>query len=373
MTKHRDNNIELLRVIIMYFIVIFHFIVHGMKLWFVKDMPVDISDFKSIFNYSSTWLITILTSVAVNVYVLITGYYLGNKMIINLQNYGKRLIKILLPTIFYSIIINLAYHLTKENTPSTKEILCSLFPIYNNNYWFVTKYIGLIALSPFISIILNYINQRIHIFLILIMLILTCEITPTIGYCHVYDAGSSTLLWFITLFITGAYIHKYNIRLNISANSGKLFIIIGFIITAIFVIRNFYKMQHGGYTIISKPHYNSIEVYILSTLLLLWASKLKIKDTGLIYDLSRMGYLTFGIYLLHDNNLIRKELWNRIVDSNAFSDSWGHIPYMLLTSVIIFLGCALIERARIELFKRTIIETNILNLLIVCYEKYKRK
>ena len=63
MIKHRDYNIELLRVIIMYFIVIFHFIVHGMKLWNVKDMSVDVGDFKSIFNYSSTWIITIITSV----------------------------------------------------------------------------------------------------------------------------------------------------------------------------------------------------------------------------------------------------------------------------------------------------------------------
>lgn len=47
----------------MYFIVIFHFIVHGMKLWNVKDMSVDVGDFKSIFNYSSTWIITIITSV----------------------------------------------------------------------------------------------------------------------------------------------------------------------------------------------------------------------------------------------------------------------------------------------------------------------
>lgn len=344
-----------------------------MKLWFVKDMPVDTSDFKSIFNYSSTWLITILTSVAVNVYVLITGYYLGNNPTINFQTYSKRLIRILLPTIFYSIIINLIYPLSRGYVPSFEKITNTLFPIYNSNYWFVTKYLGLITLSPFISIILNHINKKLHISLIFIMLILTCEITPTIGYCHVYDAGGNTLLWFICLFITGSYIHKYNTSVKIRANSGKLFIIIGLLITSIFLIRNFYKMQHGGYTIISKPHYNSIEIYILSSLLLIWATSLKIKNTGIISNLAKIGCLTFGIYLIHDNVLVREKLWNKIVDSNEFIDSWYHIPYMLLTSAIIFLGCALIEKIRIDLFKRTKVESHILNLFTICYEKYKRK
>lgn len=373
MIKHRDYNIELLRVIIMYFIVIFHFVVHGMKLWNVKDMPVDIGDFKSIFNYSSTWIVTIITSVAVNVYVLITGYYLGNNSTFKFTIYCKRFIKILIPTIFYSIILNLAYHLSEGRIPSVNEMVKSLFPIYNDAYWFVTKYIGLIALSPFLGIILNCINKRIHVLLVLIMLILTCEITPTIGYCHVYDADGMSILWFITLFITGSFINKYDICIRIRNNSGKLFIITGLLIAAIFLIRNFYKMQHGGYTIISKPHYNSIEIYILSILLLIWASKLNIKDTGIISNIAKMGYLTFGIYLIHDNNYVREMLWNKIVDSNAFIESWFHIPYIISISAVIFLGCALIEKFRFELFKRSKVETSIINLITVCYEKHRRK
>lgn len=70
---------ELLRTMAMFFIVVFHFFCHGLKMYTVSDLHVDASDALSMFNYCSSWLVVIATSVAVDVYVLITGYFIGCK------------------------------------------------------------------------------------------------------------------------------------------------------------------------------------------------------------------------------------------------------------------------------------------------------
>lgn len=372
MDRKRADNIELLRVIIMFFIVVFHFICHGMKLWFVKDMNVDINSFKSVFNYSMTWYIAIVTSIAVNTYVLITGFFLGNSLKINLLGGGKKIIKVLMPTIFYTVTLYIVYPLLRESIPSFERIISSVFPIYNSVYWFVTKYVALIALSPIINILLNSMNKRLHLYLVTILLIVTCEISPTIGYCHVYEAGGGTLLWFLTLYTSGSYISRYKTTDSIKLNAGKLFFAISIICTAIYLARNFYKMQHGGYTIISKPHYNSIAIYALSCLILIWASNLNLKNS-ILKKISGLGYLTFGVYLIHDNPFVREKLWNKIINPNLYVETWYHIPYMILVSVIIFIICCIIERIRIIIFTKLEIDNKINNQIQRCYERIKRK
>lgn len=372
MGRNRADNIELLRVIIMFFIVVFHFICHGMKLWFVKDMNVDINSFKSVFNYSITWYIAIITSISVNTYVLITGFFLGNSSSTNLLGGGKRIVKILTPTIFYTVTLYIVYPLLTGNIPSFERIISSIFPIYNNVYWFVTKYIALIAFSPIINILLNSINKKLHLYLLIILLMITCEISPTIGYCHVYEAGGGTLSWFLLLYVSGSFISKYKIKDTIKLNSGKLFIVISIICTAVYLARNFYKMQNGGYTIISKPHYNSIVIYSLSCLILIWASNLNLKNI-ILEKISRLGYLTFGVYLIHDNPFVREKLWNKILNPNLYEETWYHIPYMILVSAIIFISCCIIEKIRILIFNKLEIDSKTNDQILRCYERIKRK
>lgn len=330
MKNKRVANIELLRVIIMLFIVIFHFICHGMKLWYVNDMPLDLSNYKSIINYSSTWFITIVTSAAVNTYILITGYFLGNvyDRCLNLRSNYERIIKILIPTITYSIVIGLINCFSIYNDLTNHSILYYAFPILNRQYWFVTMYIGLIAISPFLNTIIGGINKKHHLIFLITMLVICLRFTSTIGYSRSFGISGTSLLWFVTLYLTGSYLRKYDIPNIIKSQIRKILLSFSVICSVLFIIRNLCRINVDGQTVINvPPPYNNVTIYILSVLLLLWAANINNIKNIIICKIAKLGYLTFGVYLIHDNNIIREILWDRIINANIFINSWFHIPY----------------------------------------------
>ena len=73
MTKKRIPNFEIIRVLAMYFIVVWHFIRHGLLQDSVETYCFDLVGF---LNFSLMHLIMIITVMAVNLYVLITGYFM---------------------------------------------------------------------------------------------------------------------------------------------------------------------------------------------------------------------------------------------------------------------------------------------------------
>lgn len=73
MTKKRIPNFEVIRVLAMYFIVIWHFIRHGLLYETSPTYSFSISGF---LDYSLMQIIMIITVMAVNLYVLITGYFM---------------------------------------------------------------------------------------------------------------------------------------------------------------------------------------------------------------------------------------------------------------------------------------------------------
>lgn len=93
--KTRQANIELLRIISMAMIVILHFLMHGKILaW---------SPFGSM-EYAVYWNIEAFVFVAVNVFVLISGFFLCT-----IDFKCSRLIKIWCEVLFYSLILTLVF------------------------------------------------------------------------------------------------------------------------------------------------------------------------------------------------------------------------------------------------------------------------
>ena len=72
MATQRNPSFEILRVIAMLFIVVWHFLIHGLG-----RHPVCVADDPiSLFNLSSIEFIGCLSKISTNCYVLITGYFL---------------------------------------------------------------------------------------------------------------------------------------------------------------------------------------------------------------------------------------------------------------------------------------------------------
>ena len=59
---------------------------------------------------------------------------------------------------------------------------------------------------------------------------------------------------------------------------------------------------------------------------------------------------TFGVYLIHDSNLVRPFLWLEVFRNASFQDSSYLIPYSVAVILIVYLVCTLLELVRSKIF-----------------------
>lgn len=61
---------------------------------------------------------------------------------------------------------------------------------------------------------------------------------------------------------------------------------------------------------------------------------------------------TFGVFLLHDNYIIRPFLWIKLFKNAQYQESLMIIPYSIIVVVIVYISCTLIDLVRQRLFEK---------------------
>lgn len=156
MTRRRVGSIELLRIIAMIAIVSGHIIVHG--------------DFENIPRTANGCVAIMFTQgsrLAVNCFVLITGYFLHADAIP-----WEKIGTIHRQILFYSVSIFLAMILLGEVDLNIKTFVKALLPVITSQYWFATTYLLLLLASPLLNICINHAPQRVHLEFIILLFIL---------------------------------------------------------------------------------------------------------------------------------------------------------------------------------------------------------
>lgn len=143
--KQRDMNFELLRIIAMLFIIALHYIAHSRIVEKIEVYSL---------NYIFMDAVRALSIISVNLYVLITGYYMIQSKI-----KIKKVIYIWILTLFYSIIMLIA-SIMLGRRPQIVTMIKSFLPFSAGIYWFVTAYLALYILTPFINKLLLSLNKN---------------------------------------------------------------------------------------------------------------------------------------------------------------------------------------------------------------------
>lgn len=185
MKRERNSGIEVLRIISMLLIIAYHFAVHGL---------VNTGFFDNNNNYVIN-AFAIGGKLGVSVFVLISGYFsTGHKL-----NY-RRLATLEFEVLFYSIGLYLVSLLT--DLEISRSDLKVLFPVIFSEYWFITDYLILMLLSPFLNAAICNTEKKslknIILLSICIWSLLPCLLRENTTY--------SDLIWFIVLYILAAYL-----------------------------------------------------------------------------------------------------------------------------------------------------------------------
>lgn len=343
----RNLNFELLRIIAMFMVVMLHVNSFGGLLYEYKPdlypFPFLISNF---FEY--------LCIIAVNLYVLISGYFLSGK---SSPFKLEKALKLIFITVFWSWIIGGLSCLFLE--ANVNDFLFNgIFPIMSSRYWFVTDYIILYMLSPFYNIVLQSLNKTQHLWLLSILLFFFSVVQFL--WEPVELSKGYSLYWFSYLYVQASFIRKYNVKFSF-----KILLLLWGGILLFQLIGTYFTKLYGFNYINSRVfnlNYNSLFILVSSTCCFLLFKSLTIKRGKKIICL--LSSLTLGVYLIHINPATKFWLFKELLPIKSFAGTQAYnvLAALLLFTIIIFSVSCIFEYMRIQLFNLFKIDSKVENL-----------
>ena len=229
----RNTNIEILRLILMIYICCWHVIVHGFNFKFIG-----LSDTFNIYG-NNLHLLTFLASLfspSVYCFMFISGWY-------GIHFSTKKYIQFAVLGISCFICsLTIRYFWTGEVT--IREILTHIFPIASGKWWFLSDYIKVYLIAPFIDKGFNHLENCTIKKIIIIMSFI--EIGSFVNLVPGYGLSFYGLLY---IYILARYIRLNNIKLSLY--SALLLYIVSLFI--VWTCCNYFAHCSGG-----RAHYSFI-------------------------------------------------------------------------------------------------------------------
>lgn len=287
---------------------------------------------------------------AVNCFILISGYFL-----ITSTFKSERFLRTAIQTIFYTFIITVILYFNGK--ANLYDIVKSIMPFAPTkfSYWFVNKYLAVILLSSYICKVCSSLTKRQYQVLLVSLLLISSTLIPAFPFGTLFGNGYS-LLWMITVFITGGYLRLHSPEFKYWGISALILL----------VIYNLCNLYMNG---IIQLHYNSLITYALAISTFMWFKNLKISDGGAVAKVTAfLAPHTFAAYLIHEQGLLRIY----IVDiMHCFNGYMPGMLYLYLIGIIVIVLSAIIDKGRVILFKYTGIDYVISNVAARINRLYK--
>ncbi len=365
--KSRQLNYEILRILAMMMIVSLHYFSKGGLL----GSPI--SPQMGAINYT-IWLLEAFCLVAVNVYVLISGYFgIGETPVpFDGKKALRRPLKIWLQVLFYSVIIGTIATFISGNIINLYQIFSYVFPILTEHYWFATAYIVLCFLMPFLNEGFNLIDKKTMRAIIFALLIVFSISKTVIPMKLPWEKYGYDAYWFVVLYLTGGYLRRYGIRLVTNRlRAAALYIASALMIFVSFIVLRAVYFRTGSLEdfVDYAYSYNHFLCYIGAIgLFLVFRTQKELSVPKQVRNLIELfSGATFGVYLIHEHIDIRDRWVKWFKCSEHINSSVGlFLIRMLLTVVAVYLICSLIEIARIKLSGRNALE-HLLALVLFIY------
>lgn len=333
----RNSSIELLRIIAMIMIVFHHFAVHGGFSWESSSV-----------SFTRHWynLIIMGGKIGVDVFVIISGYYLINSN----SGYIKfdKIAKFVGQVFFYSVTLYLISCLTGISDLNIKSLIKVLFPITFSQWWFASTYFVLFLLHPFLNRLLHVLDQAAYQKLLLV-LVICWSVIPTFTTS---SFQGNSLLWFITLYSISGYIRLYGLNSKFTAKHYFIFLLIGSLLTyGSSIAFTMLGKKWSFFSARATYFYGQEKITTLLTSLCLFMLFVTIKMNYHRW-INVVASATFGVYLIHDNNIVRPLLWESWFKNAQYQESLYLIPYSIIAVTIVYVVCTFIDLLRQKLIDK---------------------
>lgn len=331
---------ELLRVLCMFGIVVNHFFTYGLDIYGLRadafSIPID--GFASATLWGILEAIKLISLVSVNCFVLISGYFMMGTDSFRF----KGMYRVWFQTLFYGVAVYLFMLVAGTDTFSWQQMLKLFFPVSTNRYWFITSYIALMAVAPFLSRMVSSLDRCNYGILLLLGFVL----------CFQYPFGQmfvdpQQLVLFAYLFLVGGYIRRFGTFPYLTDfRCVVLSLFVFCAMMAVTLVKNLtdahepFLIYAMGYNSLVLPF--SVIVFIL------------VVKSGCPAFLRRMlpsvSPYVLAVYLIHSHPVFQDWMWQGIGKS-VMSFPLSFMPLLCLGwSLLIFVACIIVERIRHFLF-----------------------
>lgn len=339
--KGRTSNIECLRCIAMLFIVLNHCILNIAT----KRLSLDIEPI----NFCLTDFVYQVVYNGVNVFVLISGYFLV-KTKKNATNW-ERVTKLWLSVFFYSVVIYVFSIGIHWKILNYQELIHILMPIRYDSYWFITQYLGLYIMSPFLAKWARSMSKQEYKIMLVSFFIIT-SIIQLQGL-----KGGFSLIWFLFIFMFAGYIQLWENK-SITMKKWNTYAGIIFIFASVLLFLISFPINGSTLNIVGYwGFYNGPLLFTASVSLFLFFKKMK--ESKLVVTISKLSPYMFGVYLVHENPIVKEHLWSYL--NGELTDVW--ILDLFFIAIIILFLSAFIEYLRQLIFKTLKIDSRFYNVI----------
>lgn len=321
MTKNkiRQSNIELLRILAMFGIIINHIVVHSVNYQLTSVDSINLMN-NGLFNNPILYrrlilldLIPVLGILGNVLFMIITGYFNTDREI-NLFKVGRKLLTQLFFSFLCLLMLSFAYYsiFIKTDYWAITMYDSSLF---NTMSWFVGYYFMIVLTGRlFLNKFLNKLKNKEYLEFLLVMVGLI-SFSYSGGLLEGLSYNLRIVATGIFLYSLGGYIKKYEPFKNIKSIFLFLLIVLLFGLlfiscynTKIMSIRNynFYGTEDEFIQRVSSYSNYNVFIILIGTIVFEMFRRFKIKKSKVV---NYVASSTFMIYLFHDNPFFRG-LWN---------------------------------------------------------------
>ena len=341
-TKSRMANLELLRCIAMLMVVVLHFLGKGELVPELTGEKIDAVGYVAL-------VLKAFCIVAVNVYMLISGYFLCMSSF-----KPSRLLQLWLQVWSYSVVVGLIGAFTgalPAEQVDTHYVLTLLFPVSMGHYWFMTAYLFLYLLLPLLGMGVRRMTKG-QLQLTMVLLWLVFSVTKTLLPVRLEeDAQGYDCLWYICLFVTAAYIRRFGAGfLEKKRRAVMVYVLaVAGIVAESLVLRYVYLRTGSlGRMLNVSFEYNHMLTFLAAVGI--FALFLRLKVSGGVARLAvSVAPYTLGVYLLHENLGLRYA-WQGWFGADRISSVGGLLIATTLAAAGVFVCGIAMEWLRKWLF-----------------------
>lgn len=265
-----------------------------------------------------------MTIIAVNVFVLITGYFGTSFRISRIANLCFQI----LFAVFPITLLLMAFKVVELH--SIKDFARG-FKFWH--YWFINAYIGLVLLSPILNAAVKHLSRY---------QFKTILVTLFIFFSFVHDSffitppglhliGGYSTMWFLFLYLLGRYVAVYSVDKSLSWNQVIFIYLIGLLGTFLCMC------------LLHLSTYNSPFITIQALGFLLIFSKFSFSNKAVNFVASS----SLMVFLLHVHPLLKEYYMGSI---EYFNDVFGNTPQFVVMTlgfcVVVFMIAVLYDQLR---------------------------